>query len=113
VKKTFLPSNGQGSLEYLLLIGGVLAVAAVVVFFLLSQNPTQHSSERLRQNALATECNQTCAFIDNCTHYVTTFDDPQVAIDECTSDCKKDGFDRPVVTAEEYDFDCKIDKVWK
>ncbi|HLC45820.1 MAG TPA: class III signal peptide-containing protein [archaeon] len=32
MKKTFLPSNGQGSLEYLLLIGGVLAVAAVVCF---------------------------------------------------------------------------------
>ena len=52
--------RGQGSLEYLLIIGGAIAIAAIVIFMVLSSVPAQNP-DTTRRIAIGEECTASCA----------------------------------------------------
>lgn len=91
--------RGQGSLEYLLIVGGAIALSAIVIYTVLSLQSQGNSTDELNENAVFQECEGTC------TVCLPLTDTTQEDVDACSTDCKEKAIDNEV-DAGECDWDC-------
>ena len=96
-------SKGQGSLEYLLIVGGAIAVAAMVIYLVLSSSATgtESTEEQKRREVIASECSSACSNYNYCS-YVSLWTDQET----CENDCKVQGYDDENINVTECRWDC-------
>ncbi|HLD81232.1 MAG TPA: LamG-like jellyroll fold domain-containing protein [archaeon] len=95
--------KGQGSLEYLLLVGGAIGLVAIAIFVVLTSTPNPTVTEAQERQQEFTECTRACADPDFCGNNNPAWKDTTA----CIKDCKSQGLNNARVNAHDCGFDCK------
>ena len=92
-------AKGQGSLEYLLIIGGAIAIAAIVIYLVLSSTGSgnEASAEQQRRALIAEECAGACADASYCGSDTNL---------ECGNQCKAIGYANSEINTSDCRWDC-------
>lgn len=94
--------RGQGALEYLLMVGGAVALAAVVVYAVFIFQSQTNQEEEFNEIQMSQECESTCSV---CMEIATV---TQPDIDACTNECKERGYQK-TVDVNKCNWDCNPD----
>ena len=95
-----IEKKGQGSLEYLLIVGGAVAIAAIVVYLALTSSGKSNLNveENERRVGIASDCRFNCLDLDQCTPYATKM--------ACEADCKTQGYNNSEINAAGCTWNC-------
>ena len=93
-------NKGQGSLEYLLIVGGAIAVAAIVIYLVLTSTGKSNTTigETERRAQIAQECGVTCV--------ATDCDPPYATRTQCEAGCKTQGYGDSAINSNDCLWDC-------